>query len=96
MEVPARATRPGALTWRLDPRQSLAHRGWDDEFVVYNDLSGDTHLIGADAMQVLLCLRDGPRDVDALAHALEADPAEREALEVMLTELGALALIEPS
>ena len=80
--------------WRLIPGQTLAHRSWDGEYVVYNDLSGDTHLFGADAMQLLLHLGAGPADEDTLARALEAAPDEREALAVMLTELGALSLIE--
>lgn len=80
--------------WRLTPGQSLAHRGWMDEFVVYNDLSGDTHLLDADAMQLLLCLRDGPVDADALAQLLGAGANEREALAVLLAELAALSLIE--
>ena len=80
--------------WRLTPGQSLAHRGWDDEYVVYNDLSGDTHLFGPDAMQLLLRLRAGPADEETLARALEVLPEEREGLAVMLAELGGLALIE--
>jgi PqqD family protein of HPr-rel-A system len=82
--------------WRLIPGQSLAHRGWDDEFVVYNDLSGDTHLLGADAMQILLCLQDGPCAVDALAARLGAGPGEHEALALLLAELGTLSLVEPA
>jgi PqqD family protein of HPr-rel-A system len=81
--------------WRLLPGQSLAHRGWDDEYVVYNDLSGDTHLLGADAMAVLLALRAAPCDEAALAAGLGADSAaEREILSVLLAELRALALVE--
>ncbi|WP_167759814.1 HPr-rel-A system PqqD family peptide chaperone [Massilia horti] len=80
--------------WRLIPGQSLAHRCWMDEFVVYNDLSGDTHLFGADAMQVLLCLREGPVDADALALRIGAGPHEQESLAVLLVELAALSLIE--
>ena len=80
--------------WRLIPGQSLTQRGWDDEYVVYNDLSGDTHLLGADAMQLLLHLRAGPADEDAIARALAVEPDEREGLAVMLVELGALSLIE--
>jgi PqqD family protein of HPr-rel-A system len=80
--------------WRLMPGQSLAHRGWDGEYVVYNDLTGDTHLFGEDAMQLLLHLRSGPADQEALAHTLEAAPDEREGLAVMLVELGGLSLIE--
>jgi PqqD family protein of HPr-rel-A system len=78
--------------WQVTPGQLLAHRGWDDEFVVYNDLSGDTHLIGGDAMAVLLCLQEGARDEAALRAALEAPPDA--ALDGLLVELRALALIE--
>lgn len=82
------------LMWRLIPGQSLTHRGWDDEYVVYNDLSGDTHLFGADAMQLLLQLQTAPADEDALACALEVEFAERDGLAATLVELGALSLIE--
>jgi PqqD family protein of HPr-rel-A system len=78
--------------WQVTPGQLLAHCGWDDEFVVYNDLSGDTHLIGGDAMAVLLCLQEGVRDEQALRAALEAPPDA--ALDGLLAELSALALIE--
>jgi PqqD family protein of HPr-rel-A system len=81
--------------WQVTPGQSLEHRGWDDEFVIYNDLSGDTHLIGGDALALLLCLQEGARDEAALREAL--DPTAREGdetLPVLLTELRALALIE--
>ena len=80
--------------WRLIPGQSLMHRGWDDEYVVYNDLSGDTHLFGTDAMALLLQLRAGPADEDALARALAVEPDDRDGLAVTLVELGALSLIE--
>jgi len=80
--------------WRLVSGQCLAHRGWDGEYVVYNDLSGDTHLFGDDAMQLLLQLRAGPTDEEALAHALEVALDEREGFAVMLVELRALSLIE--
>ena len=46
-----------ARRWRLVPGQLLRARQWDSEFVVYNDLSGDTHLIDAAAMDFLLCLQ---------------------------------------
>ncbi|SFB75364.1 HPr-rel-A system PqqD family peptide chaperone [Massilia yuzhufengensis] len=80
--------------WKLIDGQTLACRGWDDEYVVYNDLSGDTHLFGADAMQVLLQLRVAPASEETLAAALQAGPGDREALGVMLAELSALSLVE--
>jgi PqqD family protein of HPr-rel-A system len=82
--------------WKLIEGQTICHRGWDDEYVVYNDVSGDTHLIGADAMQLLQCLRDGPADEDALGQALQIAPDEQEALAVTLVELSSLSLIERS
>lgn len=80
--------------WKLIEGQTLEHRSWDDEYVVYNDLSGDTHLFGADAMHLLLRLRAGPADEEGLAAALQVEAADREALALTLDELGALALIE--
>ena len=80
--------------WKLIDGQTLLHRCWDDEYVVYNDVSGDTHLLGTDAMQLLLQLRGGPGDEDTLGRALRVEPDEQEALAVTLVELGALSLIE--
>ncbi len=80
--------------WKLIDGQTLSCRGWDDEFVVYNDVSGDTHLLGADAMRLLLRLRDAPADEEALAQALQVAADEREGLALTLDELGGLALIE--
>ena len=60
-------------TWRLQPGQTLQHRQWDGECVLYNDLSGDTHLLGEAAVEILLALRRGPATRDALAAMLEAD-----------------------
>lgn len=91
--------------WRLLPGQSARHRAWDDEFVVYNDLSGDTHLLGLHAMLVLRKLqRGGPADGPALAAALKAalaidtdqDLASLAAeIDVILADLHRLALVEP-
>jgi PqqD family protein of HPr-rel-A system len=80
--------------WKLSEGQALTYRGWDDEYVVYNDVSGDTHLLGVDALQLLLRLRTGPADEDDLARVLQIEAGEREVLAVTLVELGALFLIE--
>ena len=71
--------------WRVAAGQALRHHGWDGEFVLYNDLSGDTHLLEAPAMALLLALQAAP---GASAHALGADPG-------LLDDLHALALVEP-
>ena len=32
--------------WLLSPGQKLTRHGWEGEYLLYNDLSGDTHLLG--------------------------------------------------
>lgn len=79
--------------WRLTPGQLLRHRQWDEECVLYNDLSGDTHLLGLDALAILMTLRDGAADEAALAAALDwGDPDA--ALGALLSDLLGLSLIE--
>jgi len=75
-----------ASLWRLVPGQALLHRGWDGAFVLYNDLSGDTHLLANETMDLLLALRDGDMTPDELAAPELAD---------LLATLCRLDLIEP-
>jgi len=87
--------------WRLTPGQHLAHRGWQDEFVVYNNLTGDTHLIDGDTLALLTQLRLGRATIDALSQALGADlppddlAALPDTLRAMLDSLQHLYLVEP-
>lgn len=84
--------------WRVGSGQLLEHRGWGDEFVIYNSLSGDTHLIDADAMDILLLLQEGETDnaalLAALAHsgAMAEDATDR--LAMVLDQLQSLSLVE--
>jgi PqqD family protein of HPr-rel-A system len=78
--------------YRLAPGQLLRRREWDDEVVLYNDLSGDTHLLSGDASALLLVLQEGPRPAPELAALLGAGDAD--ALQGVLDELSDLALIE--
>jgi len=85
--------------WRVVPGQSLAFREWDGEAVLYNDLSGNTHLLDGGAVDVLLALRAGPLDAATLAaHLADRFDADGEALpaaiEAMLTDLARLDLVE--
>lgn len=83
--------------WRLAPEQCLRWRGWDDEFVLFNDLSGDTHLLGLDAMTVLWKLAEQPADAMALCSHLHGSAGSRDApdIDALLHSLMELALIEP-
>jgi PqqD family protein of HPr-rel-A system len=74
--------------WRLTPGQMLVHHGWDGEYVLFNDLSGDTHLLDESALLLLLTLGQGPRAEAALQGATGAD------VEGLLADLEAFSLIE--
>ena len=85
--------------WQLMAGQLLQHRSWDGaEYVLYNDLSGDTHLLGADALELLLTLRQGGAAETALLASLNAardsaDPVAPDQLAALLTQLAGLALL---
>jgi PqqD family protein of HPr-rel-A system len=86
--------------WRVVPGQSLVFREWDGEAVLYNDLSGNTHLLDGGAIEVLQALRPGPAGAATLAARLaglfEADADELSAvIEDMLAGLAGLDLVEP-
>jgi PqqD family protein of HPr-rel-A system len=88
------------MKWRAISNVALHFRAWDDEIVVYNSLSGDTHLIDSATAQLLHLLQTAPADAATLAKALapyfevtqSADLPIR--IEQLLTNLDALALIE--
>jgi PqqD family protein of HPr-rel-A system len=91
--------------WKVATGQSLGHYGWNEEFVVYNSLSGDTHLLESFVMDVLLLLRDaGPMSTAALYEAMgpldDADPGTGDCqpdfaeLTVVLEQLQSLALLD--
>jgi PqqD family protein of HPr-rel-A system len=89
---PAAACQAPSSTWRLMPGQFLRNTSWDGaEYVLYNDLSGDTHLLGADALDLLLVLQQADRDEPALAAALAA---ARDEVEALLAALAKLSLVE--
>lgn len=72
---------------------------WDDETVVYDACSGNTHLLSADAIQVLATIMHAPADMAVLTNSL-TDPASerfsgnaREKVGTILAELAAISLI---
>lgn len=86
--------------WRVIPGQSLRYRQWEDEAVLYNDLSGATHLLGPAALCLLEALRAAPGNAGALIAALrDAFEVDEETLPnelaVLLDDLVRLDLIEP-
>ncbi|MFA5242483.1 MAG: HPr-rel-A system PqqD family peptide chaperone [Sulfuricella sp.] len=90
------------MMWQAISGDALHIRFWNDEFVVYNSLSGDTHLLGASAAHILLKLQHTASDVATLAASLaslmqaEMDDEFLSQTEQLLAGLGKLALIEHS
>lgn len=80
--------------WRVTPGQRLRHAEWDDEAVVFNNLSGDTHLLGAGALTILRTLQAGAAGAAELAAAFEDGAGSGAELAAILGQLEALALIE--
>jgi PqqD family protein of HPr-rel-A system len=87
-----------ASMWCLASGQALRQRAWQGEYVLYNDLSGDTHLLGESAIELLMTLQAAPASQEALAASLGAGPehgeADAAAVAALLDQLRALALIE--
>jgi PqqD family protein of HPr-rel-A system len=88
------------MKWRLISNQALHFRSWDDEFVVYDNLSGDTHLVDSTAAQILLKLQQAPSNSTTLAESLVPllhanwDDEFVGQVEHILADLDTLALIE--
>lgn len=90
--------------WRTTPGQAFRLRQFHDpassEFVLFNDLTGATHLLGEAAMHLIQVLRCGPAATGALCDALAAAlgdtrDAEFDAdTEAVLAQLATLFLIE--
>ncbi|MEO6421492.1 MAG: HPr-rel-A system PqqD family peptide chaperone [Candidatus Nitrotoga sp.] len=90
------------MKWQVISDQVINCCSWDDELVFYNKLSGDTHLLGSAAAQVLLELRKSPSNALSLIEALApCQPSEMVMneesyiyIEHLLNELNMLGLIE--
>lgn len=87
--------------WQVVPGQALAFREWDGEAVLYNDLSGSTHLLEGAAVELLFALRERPADSASLAAQLaerfgaSAGDADFQAeIDEMLNALARLDLVE--
>jgi PqqD family protein of HPr-rel-A system len=82
------------VRWRIAAGQRLRHRAWQDEYVVYNDLSGDTHLLSQPAWELLAALRDGPMAARELAARLALSSEELDELGQLLATLRELGLVD--
>lgn len=65
---------PG-ICYALLPGTKLHWAGWNDEYVVFDEASGQTHQLDAVRAYVLHLLGDGPQSVSDVSLALRALPA---------------------
>ena len=92
-----------APRWRRVPRDAIVWREWDGEFVVRNERSGSTHLLGPLAGTVLQILLDADNTLsvwDIAARlgdpqAVAADSDWCAAIDRVLAEFHRLDLAEP-
>jgi PqqD family protein of HPr-rel-A system len=89
------------MKWQIiSSDRALYFHSWDNEYVVYNSLSGDTHLLNLTASHVLLKLQQSPTDAITLAKLVpptdESESLAKHELQIehLLAELNALNLIE--
>lgn len=75
-----------AQQWCIVPGQSLRSRSWAGQSVLYNEVSGATHLLDEDTLALLHALRDG---------GLEAADWEEPDLQQTLADLAKLYLVHP-
>lgn len=80
--------------WQIAPGQQLASWGWNDEFVLYNNLSGDTHLLDADSIELLTQLQRAPASIDVLVAQLTDGVAPDDAAALPDTLANLLAQLE--
>jgi PqqD family protein of HPr-rel-A system len=92
-----------ALRWRSVPPDAIAWREWEGEFVVRNERSGSSHLLGPLAGSVLQVLLEAHAalsvaDISAALGdhpAATAAPDPKPAIDAVLSEFRRLGLAEP-
>lgn len=90
-----------SVLWSVIPNLKLLSVTWDDETVVYNCSSGDTHLLNRIATEALICLQNHPCTRKELADMLispsilSENQELDEEIETLLLNFQELGLIQP-
>jgi PqqD family protein of HPr-rel-A system len=88
-------------TFRIFQNSKLFWRVWDDEFIIFHPLSGDTHLLDYFSAEVLKSIEDAPAECAEIAafisRKFEIDLDEKlvDRIEELLSKFSKLNLIEP-
>lgn len=89
------------MTWQVSEGSRLSWKLWDDEYVVFDHGSGNTHLLDLFSGQVLKALEEGPADAGLVAHRVAASvdeaagPVLASRIEETLRRLEQAGLVEP-
>jgi len=88
--------------WMVPEGNGLAWRVWDDEFLVYNTASGQTHYLNLLAGEALRSLEAAPAHAHELVRRLAnrfgiaEDSPSLQTIDRLIHELDELGLIAPS
>ena len=85
-----------ATWWRPAEPSALTWRKWEDEVIVYNEATGDTHHLNPLASKLWLTLLSHPGGlrVEAVFHLVAAEVSEKETEPQILRALTDLAQLE--
>ncbi|MCP5158109.1 MAG: HPr-rel-A system PqqD family peptide chaperone [Gammaproteobacteria bacterium] len=90
------------MFWRINPACNLRWRRWDDQFIVFNAASGQTHYLSELAVTVFELLQQRSFNAATLIQCLTnhyddfcPDEDTRIHLDTLLASLDDLGLIEP-
>lgn len=92
---------PTSVVWQSAARPANPVRWWDGDCVVYNGLSGDTHVLDVVTGEVLRSVMNGPLRTDEIGRRLAgflevpADDRIADTVGKILHHLDELGLIEP-
>ena len=87
--------------WQLKSPAELKWHQWDDEIVIYNVTTGDTHLIDSAGAQILQAIQESPKNLSELLKDLgdqgDAGTLHRQFayIESLLVKLYRLGVVEP-
>jgi PqqD family protein of HPr-rel-A system len=88
--------------WRINRRTHLHWRRLGDDWVVFDDGSGDTHQLDAISAAALMCFEAEPHDLESLIAILAGEfrlplgDALSRKTDGLIAQLGRLGLIEPA
>jgi PqqD family protein of HPr-rel-A system len=92
-----------SAAWRLARPEALLVRGWDGDLAVYDDFSGDTHLLEGGAAALFEVLSESPaKHEDLIRCFLEETGESLEVVETLVADalnrlhtLGLIGRMEP-